>query len=153
MRESSMFRQPPYPLQFPASPTPAIPPPPCFAEWFHPAGLHTVLLKRCLRLWCLRLWCLRPHNLCSCPLRGVKLPASNSTSVIGSTSNSDGVQFCRAGRRGRLMPVAGLMAPAGGNSNSAGQSEYCFARTAGKERHCNRLMMPKSPDFNEISPA
>ena len=123
-------------------------PTPCFAEWFHPAGLRSVLVKRCLRLRCLR-----PHNLCSCPLRGVKLPASNSTSVFESTSNSDGIHCFLAGRRGRLMPVAGLVPTAGGISNSEGQSEYCFARAAGKERHCNRLMMPTPADFDEIAPA
>ena len=35
------------------------------------------------------------------------------------------------------MPVAGLMTTGDGNVTSVGQSEYCFARAAGKERHCN----------------
>ena len=51
------------------------------------------------------------------------------------------------------MPVAGLMTTGDGNVTSAGQSEYCFARTAGKDRHCNRFMMPTPADFDEIAPA
>ena len=87
------------------------------------------------------------------PLRGLQLLESNRTSLFGSTSNSNGIRFCRAGRRGRLMPVAGLMTTGDGNVTSAGQSEYCFARTAGKDRHCNRFMMPTPADFDEIAPA
>ena len=51
------------------------------------------------------------------------------------------------------MPVAGLMTTGDANVTSAGQIEYCFARTAGKDRHCNRLMMPTTTDFDEIAPA
>jgi hypothetical protein len=43
---SPEFVTPPYPHQFPASPTPAIPPPPKCSGWFHPACMHSVVLKR-----------------------------------------------------------------------------------------------------------
>ena len=34
------------PLQFPVRPNPTSPPPPKCSGWFHPAGLHSVLLKQ-----------------------------------------------------------------------------------------------------------